>query len=182
MGQKQGLDNLLRTAQILTDKSVRFVLVGDGNDKARLVAIKRSLNLQNVSFAGVQEASRFEAMLRAADILLVNQRRDVVEMALPSKLTSYFAAGRPIIAAVDPNSNAAHEIRAAGAGVVVSPEDPAALLMAIVDLRGKPSTASQMGTRGEAYCARYLRPEVALKDYEEFLEKMRDDRVEAAIA
>ena len=36
MGQKQGLDNLLDTAQLLEGMPMRIALVGDGNDRERL--------------------------------------------------------------------------------------------------------------------------------------------------
>ncbi len=55
-------------------------------------------------------------MLEAADALIVNQRASVTDMALPSKLTAYFAAGRPVIGAVAPDSETAAELRRAQAG------------------------------------------------------------------
>jgi hypothetical protein len=45
-------------------------------------------------------------------------------MSLPSKLTSYFPAARPVVAAVAPDSETAREIQSAQAGYVVAPEDP----------------------------------------------------------
>ena len=64
--------------------------------------------------------------MQASDVLLVNQRASVADMSLPSKLTSYFPAARPVVAAVLPDSETAREIQAAQAGYVVSPEEPAA--------------------------------------------------------
>jgi glycosyltransferase involved in cell wall biosynthesis len=174
MGQKQGLDNLLRAANLVKDDRVKVVLVGDGNDRSRLVESARRLELRNVSFFEVQEASSFDAMLRAADVLLVNQRRNVTEMALPSKLTSFFAAGRPIIAAVDANSNAAHEITTAGAGMLVPPDDPRALITAVNELRAEPDRAGQLGACGREYSRRYLTAETALKEYDRFLRTLTE--------
>jgi GTP cyclohydrolase I len=49
-------------------------------------------------------------LLNFSDILLINESSDTGKMALPSKLTTYMRAGKPIIAATSTNSNCAAEI------------------------------------------------------------------------
>lgn len=71
------------------------------------------------------------AALQAADILLVNEAPGLQDMALPSKLTSYFASGRPVVAATSATSVAAAEIRAAAAGVQADAGESHALLAAV---------------------------------------------------
>jgi colanic acid biosynthesis glycosyl transferase WcaI len=83
--------------------------------------------------------TEFTDVLAAADVLLLHERAGVVEMCVPSKLTSYFAAGRPVLAATSPRSAAAHEISASGAGTVVDPGDPSVLLEALRSLASQPS-------------------------------------------
>lgn len=51
----------------------------------------------------------------------MNERASAVDMSLPSKLTSYFSAGAPIVAAVPASGGTAAEVRRSGAGVVVPP-------------------------------------------------------------
>jgi hypothetical protein len=92
--------------------------------RVRFVEGARSLRLANVDFLGMQGPGRWEEMMQAPDVLLVNQRESVADMSLPSKLTSYFAAGRPVVAACSPESETAREIREAGAGYVVGPGTP----------------------------------------------------------
>ena len=55
-------------------------------------------------------------MLAAADVLAVTQRASVLDMSVPSKLTSYFAAGRPVVASVAAEGGTAQEVRRSGAG------------------------------------------------------------------
>jgi glycosyltransferase involved in cell wall biosynthesis len=172
MGQKQGLDNLLEAAQLLRDPDVKIVLSGDGNDRNRLTERARALKLGNVSFTGLQSSGQFEAMLRAADVLLLHQRSSVGDMALPSKLTAYFAAGRPVVAAVAPTSSAAHEIRAAAAGVVINADDPAALARSLTAVKGSPETARRLGLAGEEHARRLLSREQALGGYDRLLENL----------
>jgi len=172
MGQKQGLDNLLDAAQLIRDPDVKIVLTGDGNDRGRLMERAEALKLRNLSFTGLQPPGRFEAMLRAADVLLVHQRGSVGDMALPSKLTAYFAAGRPVVAAVAPASSAAHEVQAAGAGVVINADEPAAIARSLIAIRESPETARRLGLAGEEHARRFLSRERALREYDRLLENL----------
>jgi len=172
MGQKQGLDNLLDAAKLLRDPDIKILLSGDGNDRDRLVARAKALNLGNLSFIGLQSPGQFEAMLGGADVLLLQQRSSVSDMALPSKLTAYFASGRPVVAAVAPTSSAAKEIRAAGAGVVINADDPAALARSLSTLKESPEAARKFGLAGEVHSQLVLSREQALGGYDRMLENL----------
>jgi len=169
LGRKQGLDNLLDAALHLRDSGVRIVLSGDGNDRERLENRARELGLDNVQFIELQGPGRWEAVMAASDLLLVNQRSSVTDMSLPSKLTSYFAAGRPIVAAASPDSETAREIAAAEAGSTVPSDDPVALSNAILALK-QSASAAELGARGRRYAERVLFPEIVLTEYDRFLE------------
>src|SRR4029077_19009313 len=95
---KQNLQTLIDAAAALSGDGIQIVLAGDGNDRPRLERL--AAPLRNVSFLDLQPPGAYESMLEAADALIVNQRATVTDMALPSKLTAYFAAGRPVIGAV----------------------------------------------------------------------------------
>ena len=169
LGRKQGLDNLLDAALHLRDSGVRIVLSGDGNDRERLENRARELGLDNVQFIELQGPGHWEAVMAASDLLLVNQRSSVTDMSLPSKLTSYFAAGRPIVAAASPDSETAREIAAAEAGSTVPSDDPVALSNAILALK-QSASAAELGARGRRYAERVLFPEIVLTEYDRFLE------------
>ena len=169
MGQKQGLGNILDAAALLDGEPIRIVLAGDGNDRARLQAEASRRGLANVEFMPMQESGRWEELMQASDVLLVNQRASVADMSLPSKLTSYFPAGRTIVAAVLPDSETAREIEAAQAGHVVSPEEPASLRDVLLSLRRDPSGASAFGQSARRYAETYLSAEASLQRHEEFV-------------
>ena len=107
--------------------------------------------------------------MQASDVLLVNQRASVADMSLPSKLTSYFAAGRPIVAAASAESETKNEIETAGAGSVVPPDDPAAMRDAIVSLKHDPRAAAAVSDRARRYATEQLSSDAILAAYEEFV-------------
>jgi glycosyltransferase involved in cell wall biosynthesis len=172
MGHKQALDNLLDAAALLEGTRVRIALVGDGNDRQRLEQIARERDARNLDFIEMQGPGKWEATMNAADVLLVNQRPSVMDMSLPSKLTSYFAAGRPIVAAVSPDSETASEITSAGGGIVVPAGEPERLRDAILSLEQDPSLAARLGSGGMAYAKAYLERRRALEAYDVFLERL----------
>ena len=102
-------------------------------------------------------------------ILLVNQRGSVEDMSLPSKLTSYFAVGRPVVAAVGPTSEAAREIEASGGGLVVAPDRPRALLEGLKALAGDDALRAQMGESADAWAEARLSKDAAMGGYERLL-------------
>jgi glycosyltransferase involved in cell wall biosynthesis len=139
-----------------------FVLVGDGSQRAELEA--RARGLSNVRFLPLQPEEGFADLLNAADVLLLNQRSTVRDMSLPGKLTSYFAAGRPVIAAVASDSETAREVTAANAGLVVEPERPQALADAIERLASMPAAdVERLGASGAAFARANLTAQAGLR-------------------
>lgn len=183
MGVKQGLSNVVEAARMAADRGerVRFVLLGHGAEKERLQAL--GAGVPTLDFLAPLDDADFGAAIASADCLLVNELPGVSEMAVPSKLTSYFSAGRPVVAATDVTGITAEEIRGAGAGVVVPAGHPAALLDAVTALAADPALAEQLGRRGRVYRKTVLDEESAINTFSEMLTRLiaRDDRVAAGV-
>jgi colanic acid biosynthesis glycosyl transferase WcaI len=172
MGLKQDLDNVVAAARLASAQGapVRFVLAGDGNQRARLEVL--GAGLTHLSIRDHVAASEFPDFLAAADVLLVNERTGVPEMSLPSKLTSYLVAGRPVIAATEAASPTAELVSASGAGVIAAPGDPQALLDAVLDLGRDPDRAEHLGKLGQQFAFDELSSELALASYQDWVEQL----------
>lgn len=174
MGLKQELDNVVAAARLAEQQGapVQFVLAGDGNQRARLEA--RGAGLRHLEIRDHVPAESFPDFLAAADVLLVNERAGVLEMSLPSKLTSYLVAGRPVIAATEAASATAELVNASGAGVIARPGDPQAMLDAVLDLGRDPDRASLLGKLGQQFAFDELNSELALAAYQDWVERLGD--------
>ena len=173
MGLKQGLEVLVDAARLAPE--IRIVLMGDGNQRDALRA--RAAGLPNLDFLPPADAEEFTDVLAAADVLAVTQRASVLDMSVPSKLTSYFVSGRPVVASVADAGGTAEEVRRSGAGFLVAPEDPAAVLGAVRKLIASPAEADALGAHGPRYVARHLGREAALARFDDLLgEALRDHR------
>lgn len=153
IGFKQGLEQVVEAARraAAAGEPVRFVFSG-GRNRADAVR-ELAAGLPNVDFLGVQPDGVHASLMAAADALLLAERPTQQGMSLPSKLTSYVASGRPIVAAVPPDGPTGAEVARSGAGLVVPAGDPDALLRALRALREDAGLASRLGASGLAYAA-----------------------------
>ena len=139
MGAKQGLENVVAAARLAQTRGLdmHFYLVGDGNRRSALEESAVDV-ASHLTFVDPLPDDEFHEFLSSADVLLVNQQAGVLEMSVPSKLTTYFSLGIPVVAAVAEAGITADEIRAAGAGEVVAPDRPEALVDAVERLVADP--------------------------------------------
>lgn len=151
MGLKQGLGQVVEAARRADALAapVMFVLMGEGSQRTALEAEARGI--KRLRFLAFQPEDEVPNILDAADIFLVSERATVIDMSLPSKLTSYFAAGRPIVAAVPQEGSTAREILQAGAGVIVPIGDAEELNRVVARLQEDPEWAGRMGAAGREY-------------------------------
>ncbi|SEF55219.1 Glycosyltransferase involved in cell wall bisynthesis [Actinacidiphila yanglinensis] len=171
MGLKQGLEVLVETAR--SSPETRVVLMGDGNQREQLRTLAGGL--PNLDFLAPAADEEFADVLAAADFLLVTQRASVRDMSLPSKLTSYFAAGRPVIASVAEDSGTAQEVVRSGAGVVVAPESAAELLAAVRALTADTARAAVLAAAGPVYVDAHLSREAGLARMDALLSEVLAD-------
>lgn len=169
MGSKQGLENVIAAARVAQGRgdNVRFVLLGHGSQRALLEA--QAIGLKTVEFIDPLPSAEFEAALLSADVLLVNERVGVEEMSVPSKLTTYFSTGLPVVAASGEGSITSEEIRASGAGLRVDAGDPVALVDAVLQLGSDPGLSRELGRAGRRFRERELSQQAAIEKYDAWL-------------
>lgn len=170
MGVKQGLENVVNAARLAEERCVpvKFVLLGDGNQKDLLV--RSAEGIDTISILAPLGDDEFRQALDAADVLLVNELAGVNGMAVPSKLTSYFSTGRPVVAATDPGSVTENEVLVSGGGVVVPAGEPEALLAAVESLAADAERSAELGRAGQAFRAARLTETGAIDSYAQVLE------------
>jgi glycosyltransferase involved in cell wall biosynthesis len=176
MGSKQGLENVVEAARLADDANapVRFVLLGGGNQRDALIAL--ATGVRRIDFMESLSDVDFQGAMAAADVLLVNESAGVTEMSVPSKLTSYFAANRPVLAATDTGSITADEIALAGAGIRVDADAPDQLLAEALALGADPVRASAYSIAGLRYQQEALDRDPAVDRYAAILREVISNR------
>ena len=171
MGLKQGLQTIVEAARVTEASSsgLTWMLVGDGEERRRLQESAVRYGLTRLQFLPLQPNGMVPFMLAAADVLLVVQKASVTDTVIPSKLLTYMASGRPIVASVHSDSETARRIRDAGCGLIVPPEDPRSLIEAVEHLRAVPTDAQRLGSNGRAYVEKHFAKGAVLELYDQFL-------------
>ena len=101
IGTAQGLEILPRTAELLKDENVKFVVVGDGRYLETFIDEVKKREVQD-RFIMIprQPAERIPELLAACDVAFLSfQDEELWAMTIPAKLQSYMACGMPVIAA-----------------------------------------------------------------------------------
>lgn len=100
IGAAQSVDTIIGAARILKDESVMFHIVGDGSEIEHLK--KLSGDLTNVVFYGRKPIEEMPMYYEMADAMLVTLTDDpIISLTLPGKVQTYMAAGKPIVGAVN---------------------------------------------------------------------------------
>jgi glycosyltransferase involved in cell wall biosynthesis len=168
MGAKQGLENVVRAARLASERGsrVRFALLGDGSRRRTLLSLLESLGgCDRLDFMSPLSSDEFGPTLAAADILLVNERPGLADMCVPSKLTTYFSTGLPVLAATDVGSVTADEVAVSGGGMRVDAGDPAALLTGAERLGEDPALRAFLGASGREFRAGFLSEDAAVDGF-----------------
>src|SRR5580704_11870259 len=173
MGNAHGLETLLEAATLLRERApnVLFLLVGEGAEKERIVSLARSRELTNVRFVGQQAREKIPAYITASDACLVLLKRsELFKTVLPTKMLEFMSCARPVILGVD--GYAREVLEQANAGIFVTPENPAALADAVIQLADDPALRESLGRNGRQHVLQYFSRQHTAKVYLDVLQDL----------
>jgi colanic acid biosynthesis glycosyl transferase WcaI len=168
MGLAQGLDSVLRAAQICRTAvpSAEFLFMGGGVERRRLETMAKEMGLDNVKFLPRQPMHAMGSILAGADALLVHLKDDpLFRITIPSKTQAYLATGKPILMGV--LGDAADLVTRARSSVVCEPGNPHSIAGAVkelVDTSGE--RLAEMGRAGRAFYERELSVSVGVDKFD----------------
>ena len=162
VGFSQSLELMIEAARVLPN--VIFVINGEGSARKSLEAKAHALS--NVKFGDYQDASRLSEVLATGDLHVVPLRRGLGSVSVPSKTYSILAAGRPICAAIDLDTEVPRILAAANAGVCVEPDNQAAFGSAIAAMISDRKSLEEMGASGRKWVEGHASPQSIAQRYE----------------
>jgi colanic acid biosynthesis glycosyl transferase WcaI len=169
VGFSQSLELLLYAArELVADPSVLFLINGGGSARPGLE--RDAADLPNVRFAPYQPKERLSEVLATGDLHVVPLKRGLASSSVPSKTYSILAAGRPLLASIDPGTEVARLVEAAGCGIAVEPDDPQAFLAGLKGLLA--GDRDDLGARGRTFVERWVSPRAVAGAYEALFEEL----------
>jgi putative colanic acid biosynthesis glycosyltransferase WcaI len=170
VGFSQSLGLVTHAAREMRSTRPDVVFVINGGGAARPALEADAADLPNVRFVDYQPIERLPEVLAAADIHVVPLKRGLAHASVPSKLYSILAAGRPVLASVDPGTEVARTVERAGAGVAVPPDDPVAFVAALCSLVDDAPRRNELGRRGRTFVESWASPAAAAQAYADLFE------------
>ncbi len=177
IGAAQDFETIISAVEKLKGyKEIHWIIVGDGRRRewAEAEAKKRGLTA-HIHFMGRFPLDTMPVFFSQADALLVTLKKEpIFAMTIPSKIQSYLAFGKPIIAALD--GEGAKIIEEARAGFIAPSGKPDKLADAVLKLYKIPKLdREKMGVNGKAYYEANFDREMLLDRLEGWMEELTYD-------
>lgn len=173
IGHAQDLDTLIRSAASLGDlERLSVVLVGFGARHADYVELVRELEAERIYFHEYQPRERLSESLSSADLHFVGLAHGLSGYVVPSRLYGVLAAGRPVLAAADEDSEIAQLVRSVGCGIVIAPGRPDLLADEIRKAVAGEYDLGAMGRRGREFVEAEAGRERAVECYRRLLAEL----------
>lgn len=156
-GRIHGTSILLDVAkEFQQHNNVLFLLVGQGvgfNELQEKTQNELHSNILMKPFVPRENLSHLQGL---ADISIVLSKKGFGSTSVPSKVLGYMAAARPILAAIDQESDTASLIKSADAGIVVEPENKSKIVNALMEMMKSKENLAKWGNNARFYVEKNL--------------------------
>lgn len=176
IGLTQGFETILNAAKQLEHiPNLRFVIVGDGARRPWLETQIAQEKLPNISLLPYQPRSVVPQIYASSDLCLVPLKQGTAQGTFPSKIYTIMAAGRPVIASADLDSELAWVVKDANCGWPVPPDNADALAKAIEQAYNNPKSTLQKGNNGRNYVVTHHSLKVVAQQYHQLIQQIVND-------
>ncbi len=163
-GMANHLVQLLDAAEKIGTEKVRFVLIGDGMEKQKLMQIARDRQLTNVEFIDSMSKREVLKYILASDVgASVLKKVDTFKTVYSNKTFDYMACKKPVLMLIDGVSRTL--VEEAGCGLYAEPENSKDIISRILELSADAGLCERMGNRGYAYAKQNFDRQVLAKKY-----------------
>jgi len=171
MGPSQYLERVLEVAELVEKQQpdLLFLLVGDGIEKSRLAQLVAQKNLSNVRFEGFIGRDVYPDLLRICSLGLVCLSPQNQTPVVPGKILGYMAAGLPVVAFLQSQSDGHGIVQAAECGVTADSADLDACVEAFKKMLRQAERFEAIGAAGRNYAIQHFSKEACVSAMERML-------------
>ena len=151
LGKPQQVEFLAEVARALPEElGIKIVVIGKGTESAKLQSLIQQFGLTRLILRDRLPRDEYQQLLSAADLgfILLSERFTIPN--IPSRLTGYWAAGVPVLAATDANTDLNDAfLRPYNAGEWVQMGDVSGFIAKLRWFAEHREEAAEMGRRGQ---------------------------------
>ncbi|MGI8664203.1 MAG: glycosyltransferase family 4 protein [Acidimicrobiales bacterium] len=173
LGLKHDPAHLVRVAEMLSEVDALLVVVTEGLGRAFLDKAKARSALSNLVLLDYLPYEDLPDLLGSADVCLALLEPDAGTFSVPSKILTYLASGKPVVAAVPAENLAARILDRSTAGVIIQPGDHDGFARAVAALLDDQPRAKRMGEAARHYAERSFDVERIADQLTELLRRAR---------
>ena len=165
-GLSHALDKVLDTAKILEkNDKIRFLFIGEGAEKKKLIQKAENLNLENVIFLDQIQKNELPEYYATSDMVLVTLRNlPLFKCVIPSKIFEIMAMAKPILISIEGESRNI-VIEQAKAGVSITPENAEDLARQIIQIYENKELLYTLGENGRKFVERFFNRNILADRY-----------------
>ena len=132
MGRLQDIQNILTAISLVKAKNARFLFIGEGSNSDLVCDYISKYSPKNLVYFGSLDMAEKSQGLAACDVAMVSLDKEMLGLGVPSKSYFSLAAGKPILAIMDSDSEIALTVKEHGLGWCCAAANPE-LLASMMD-------------------------------------------------
>ena len=179
IGKSQGLARIVETFEAdprLEELGAELTLAGAGVAEEE---VRATIRTNRVKMPGVLDGDSLRAEIARSHLGAVTQAYSGGEFNVPSKLMNYLAVGLPVIASVNPESEAARIVKQSKSGWVTDSVNPQGFVDSIVKAIADREDLARRGKAGAEFARKNLSAEALVDKFETAIGRVTAERSSA---
>lgn len=171
IGEFHDLETVVRAAERLQDRNVRFLIIGEGDNKSTVVTLAEKLDIRGdtVRFLPYQPKEHLPYSLTSGDISIVTVKEGFEGVCVSSKLYSALAAGMPVLCIANHGDDEAQIVSENDSGLIAPQGETDAVVSAVTRWLENPELVSSQGQNARTAFERQFTKVHSIDDYYEML-------------
>jgi glycosyltransferase involved in cell wall biosynthesis len=166
MGRAQAIELMFEAIDLLKhDDRIHFLFIGSGAMRGWMEKEVETRELKNITVLDQRPRADQANFLNACDISIISLLPGMTGAAVPSRMYNTMAAGKPIIAVADADSEVSLIVKEEDIGWIVPPDNAEKLAQAILDAQSDPERLTNMGCRAYTAAKEKYSRELMIREY-----------------
>jgi glycosyltransferase involved in cell wall biosynthesis len=176
IGRTHGIKDIAEAAELLAVESgFHFLLIGWGAKREWAIQHKQARKLENLTILDPLPSAEFCDGLNACSVAIISFSIGMAGISVPSRMYNVLAAGKPLLAVCDDDSELAAVVREEDIGWVIPPGRPDLIVSALREAKASPDRLRSMGERARKAAELKYTPGHILHAYQDLIQGLRSE-------
>jgi glycosyltransferase involved in cell wall biosynthesis len=176
IGRTHGITDIAEAAELLSaEPEFHFLLIGWGAKKQWAIHQKQARKLENLTILAPLPSAEFCDGLNACSVAIISLSRGMAGISVPSRMYNVLAAGKPLLAVCDKDSELAAVVSEEDIGWVIPPGHPDLIVSALRKAKASPDRLRSMGERARKAAEMKYTAGHVLHAYQDLIQALRSE-------